>query len=258
MSPGLGPVLVQVAAFWPVWPWLLARGLDPSDEGQGWLALAALALAATRAPTSPDREPDLRPAAALTLAYALAHPFAPPLARALLASLALAAALLGLRPGLAPRLAALTLAALALPILPSLQFFLGYPLRVASGELAALALRATGLTVRREGTLLAWKERLVMIDAPCSGASMLWGALFLAAALALAGALRESRAALLLGVAVGATVAANGLRAALAFLVEAPVLPAPPGAHDALGPAVFGCLALVLVLVQRCLVEDPP
>src|SRR5262249_62177978 len=69
------------------------------------------------------------------------------------------------------------LAALALPILPSLHFMLDYPLRLASAALAVGLLRAHGLAVEQQGTLLVWHGATVEFDAPCSGVNMLWAGL---------------------------------------------------------------------------------
>jgi hypothetical protein len=71
------------------------------------------------------------------------------------------------------------LIALALPVLPSLQFTLGYPMRVISATLAVGLLQAQGLMVARQGTFLLWRDEMVQFDAPCSGVSMLWASLLL-------------------------------------------------------------------------------
>jgi hypothetical protein len=70
---------------------------------------------------------------------------------------------------------------LSLPSVASLEFFLGYPLRVLVGEATAFLLQMQGLDVWREGVCLHFGEKLIWIDAPCSGIKMLWFGLFLAA-----------------------------------------------------------------------------
>src|SRR5262249_56914005 len=71
------------------------------------------------------------------------------------------------------------LVALALPVLPSLQFTLGYPMRVVSATLSVGLLQAHGLMVARQGTFLVWRGELIQFDAPCSGVNMLWAGLLL-------------------------------------------------------------------------------
>src|ERR1700738_5023470 len=75
--------------------------------------------------------------------------------------------------------AACVITALALPVLPSLQFTLGYPMRIISAALAVPLLRAHGLDVARQGTFLLWRDEMIQFDAPCSGVNMLWAGLLL-------------------------------------------------------------------------------
>lgn len=76
------------------------------------------------------------------------------------------------------------LSVLALPLLSSLQFYAGYPLRVVTAE-ASRWLLAPGFEVAREGATLMVDGRLVIVDAPCSGVQMVWLGYFTACAVAL-------------------------------------------------------------------------
>ena len=156
----------------------------------------------------------------------------------------------GLAAFLPRRMAAapvLGLAVLALPLLASLQFYAGYPLRVRHGRGQPLA-AAAGLQRWRAPAPACWIDgRLVIVDAPCSGVQMVWFGYFTACAVAL-WARRSDRAFLTRLPAVGAAGArrqrpaqhrAGGARrrgpAARAW------------AHDAFGPggagAVCGAIA---------------
>src|SRR5262249_53543066 len=118
--------------------------------------------------------------ASLLALCAASHAVMPPIMRA---ALAIAATLFCLYVAVRrehPPVAFWGLVALALPVLPSLQFVLGYPMRIVSASLAVVMLRAHGLVVTREGTLLAWRGEMVQFDAPCSGVSMLWVGLLVA------------------------------------------------------------------------------
>ena len=77
-------------------------------------------------------------------------------------------------------LAYLTLALLSLPILSSLQFYLGYPLRVITAEASAGLLSAAGFDAQRTGSALMVDGALVIVDAPCAGIHMAWAAYFTA------------------------------------------------------------------------------
>jgi exosortase/archaeosortase family protein len=249
----LALLAAQAAAFWPVWAWYARRLADPSDEPWGALALATLVALSLAGPNAVDRPRGVAAAAGLTAAYAAAFPLVPPLARLLLALAACAATLATLTGGRALHPSRLALAALATPLVPTLQFVAGYPLRVAAGELAALMLRATGLPVAREGVLLALGDVLVQIDAPCSGVRMLWAGLFLAAIVSWR--LRAAAAAACLAAAVAAVVLANALRSAALFLPEAGLLRVPAFAHEAVGLVAFALAAALVAVVARRLAE---
>lgn len=238
----------QAAAFWPVWSWYARRMLDPSDEPWGLVALAALA-ALSFATAAGVRARSFAVPAALTAVYAAAYPWVPPLGRLTLALAACAATLATLTGGRPLHPSRLALAALATPLVPTLQFVAGYPLRVAAGELAAVLLRASGLPVAREGVLLALGDAVVQIDAPCSGVRMLWAGLFLAAVVSWR--LRASASATCLAAAAVAVVLANALRSAALFLPEAGLLRVPAFVHEAVGLVAFALVAALVALVAR-------
>jgi len=150
-----------------------------------------------------------------------------------------------------PRLPLAGLALLALPVLPTLDFLLAYPLRRVSALLAAGLLRLNGLGVGVEGVALSWHGRLLLFDGPCSGVRMLWAALLLASLLALAGRHPPGRYARALAAAVVLAIFGNALRAASLFYVENGFVPAlgGPMAHEAIGASAFlliGALAVAL------------
>jgi len=240
VAPRLSLLGVQLVAFWPVWIWYASRLRDPSEAaGVIVTLLAAIFLPGGAGGTLPG---GLLPAAAATAAYAVVFPFAPDLVRALLALLAVAC--LRVRVGAAGGGAArVGLFLLAAPIVPSLQFYLGYPLRLVVGHGAAAWLRGLGLGVRAEGAGLAFSDRLVFVDAPCSGVVMVWGTLFVALASALLFG-RGTRATLgLCAAALALSVVGNSIRAAALFLDEAEIVLMPGVMHDAAGLAVFGLTA---------------
>ncbi len=79
----------------------------------------------------------------------------------------------------------LGLSCLALPLLASLQFYAGYPLRAITAEASRWLLQGLGLAVERSGASLLVDGRLVLVDAPCSGVQLLWFAYCAASAAAL-------------------------------------------------------------------------
>jgi len=62
---------------------------------------------------------------------------------------------------------------LALPLVSSLQFYAGYPLRLITAQASTWLLQAGGWTAARSGTAMLVDGRLVIVDAPCSGLGVL-------------------------------------------------------------------------------------
>jgi exosortase/archaeosortase family protein len=242
-------VLALLIAGWPVLRWYALRLGDGSDEPHGLAALAAALFfapwSAWRESLSPRRHATL---AALLLVYCAAFPFAPPLARALLFVVLLGVAA-------APRgfaLAWATLLALSLPLVATLQFYLGYPLRALTATLAAPLLAFGGLRVEASGTTLAWAGERVVVDTPCSGLRMLWTGLVLAAVLACRLRLHARASFKLFRQAALAVFVANTLRAAFIFCLETDLWPNPSWAHETVGLALFAAVALgIVALAER-------
>ncbi|MBV7584387.1 exosortase Q [Pseudomonas sp. PDM33] len=185
--PGWSWLALAALAAWPSWLWAVRRLGDGSDDPLGIIALAALGLLLWRDRSGLRAQPRLAwlaLAAGLLLVAALNQSLLPPLLRGLVSVLALLLVLLGLRAPGQPWLAWLGLGFLSLPLLSSLQFFVGYPLRVITAEVSAWLLRLGPWTVERQGSALLVDGQWVMVDAPCSGIQMAWVGYFTACALA--------------------------------------------------------------------------
>jgi exosortase len=200
----------------------------------------------------------LAPISAGLICYALAAVAAPPLAGAgvaAVASMALLRAVAGNRLPWAPQGG---LVLLALPVLPSFDFYLAYPMRLLGAALAACLLRLNGISVGVEGVALRWGETLLLFDAACSGIRMLWASLFLVSVVALFAGFTLRRYAAALAIAVAMAILGNAVRAASLFYLENGFV-APfsgPVAHEAVGLAaflLFAALTLWLVAPRRML-----
>src|SRR5262249_14369692 len=141
------------------------------------------------------------------------------------------------------------LALLALPVLPTFEFYLAFPLRLASAGLTAALLQASGLAVSVEGVALRWGERPIPFDAPCSGVHMLWASLSLASAVGFLDRLGAARYLVALAVAPVLAVAGNALRATSLFYVESGIVSTdvPAAAHDSIGLAAFAMTAVAFI-----------
>jgi exosortase len=242
------------AALWPTWLWMGRRMLDRSDDPLGLLALSALALLVWQ------QRRRLRPAPRLLwLAGALAGALAatlsqgelPSLVVALLSLGALAAGLCAFLPGTVASAPVLGLAVLSLPLLASLQFYAGYPLRVVTAE-ASRWLLMFSHDVERSGASLLVDGRLVIVDAPCSGVQMAWFGYFSACAVTLYLA-RANRAFLTRLPAVSVLVlAGNVLRNTVLVAAEASGRHVPGWVHEVVGLAVLAAVcAAIAWLMSR-------
>ncbi len=256
MNNGIVLLLLQLTAFWPVWQWYAKRMAAGNADDQWCLLAAVTAMAClllerkrTRAQVSPNAW--LIPTALMILYSATFH-WLPPMLRAVIAVIAIGftASQVLLRRSLPPALAGLLL--LALPTIPLLQFYLGYPLRVLVGAVTAPLLQLAGLSVIREGTALNWSGQTIAIDAPCSGIKMLWAGLFLAFAVAWLYRLSAVKTAVATLLALVVIVAGNILRASALFYLEVEILSLPsfipPNvAHNGVGIVTFVFTAIGIV-----------
>ena len=252
--PAWGWLVLQTLALLPAWVWMARRQADGSDDPLGLLALAVLAALVAVHRKALRASPALAwlgAALLLTLAATVLRASLPPLLTSLLAVLALASGLLAFLPRHVAATPVLGLAVLALPLLSSLQFYAGYPLRVLTAE-ASRWLLMPAFAVWREGSTLLVDGRLIIVDAPCSGVQMVWLGYFTACATAL-WARHADRTVLARLPLVGLTVlAGNIVRNSLLVAAEGAGQPLPAWGHEALGLAVLAavCGAIALLMQQ--------
>jgi len=251
-------VALHVVALWPVWRWYANRVTDGSDEPWGVLALFAVLLLVWRRRGSLRQTPSaglLVAAGVLTLLSALTGPgFAlalPALVRACIGVSALALTLAAVLDRSRPLLPLWVLLLLALPVVSSLQFYLGYPLRAFTAWASADALSAIGLPVAAAGASLHWQGRTVLVDAPCSGVHMLWVGMFLTALLSYLQRAEAMRFGANLAAAFAIVVSGNVLRNALLFVKEVQMIHLPDWAHAATGVGVFFATAATIAGLVR-------
>jgi len=174
-------------ALWPTWWWMGQRMADGSDDPLGLMALAALAglLWQHRHHLSPTPRLGFQMAAltGAVLTTAL-HQQLPDLVVALIGLLSVAAGLIAFLPARVATAPVLGLSVLSLPLLASLQFYAGFPLRVVTAE-ASRWLLSIAHTVERTGSSLVVNCQLIIVDAPCSGVQMAWLGYFTACVVAL-------------------------------------------------------------------------
>jgi exosortase/archaeosortase family protein len=137
-------------------------------------------------------------------------------------------------------------------MMPWLQFYIGYPLRLSVAAFAAPLLQLSGLAVFRQGTCLSWGDQLISIDAPCSGIRMLWTGGYLLFTLCLLYRLTNKRTLLAGGLAFFLIFFSNVIRSASLFYLEAGIFDIHNDyAHELVGMFVFAALALAIFFLVR-------
>lgn len=241
------------AAFWPVWEEYARRLLLYPENRPGLVALLTVAAFLWgQARSHALSEPCLAGPAVLLALYALGFPFIHLLASSMLAAACLAL-LLGSMASPRSRSGVLGLMLWALPIIPSLETYLGYPMRVWTAVIAAPWLRLCGLNVVREGTCLRMGEQVVMIDVPCSGVHMLWTGIYIVFTLACLFGLSAPRTALLCLFGLAFIFAGNLLRSVSLFYMESGLLRLPHWMHPGAGIVIFLACAAGLAWSARWL-----
>ena len=253
LSP-LGWVGLQALALWPHGLWMARRVQDGSDDPLGLAALAVLALVLWRLAPRLRIAPStgwLAVAALLTAAANLALFAVPPLACALLAALALAAGLMAWLRVDAPRAPLAGLLLLALPLVSSLQYYGGYPLRVLTAQLSAWGLQLAGIAAERAGASMTVRGQLVIVDAPCSGVQMVWMAYFCACAFAALSSLRDGaflRRLPFIGVLV---LVGNVLRNTVLVALESRPQGLDANLHEAIGVVALAAVCAAVVALMQ-------
>jgi len=247
---------LHTLALWPHGAYLVQRASDGSDDPLGLLALAAVAALVFWHRHTLRLTPRFGwLVASMVVALAANGSWwtgVPALLASLLAALSLVGALLAWWPVAQARLPLAGLVLLALPWIASLQFYLGFPLRIITAQLSAWGLQLAGFDATRSGASMVVNGQLVIVDAPCSGVQMAWLAYFTACAAAAVLKLPDrvfARRTVWIGVIVlGANVLRNGV------LVALESRPAGLGAawHEAIGLIALGAVCMaVLALLQH-------
>jgi MYXO-CTERM domain-containing protein len=241
---------LHALALWPHGVYLAERAFDGSDDPLGLLALVAVAALVLwqrqRLRLTPHLGWLLASMGLAVVANGAWWAGAPALLASLLAAASLAGALLAWWPAERAKLPLAGLVVLALPWIASLQFYLGWPLRVLTAQLSAWVLQGSGLDAARSGASMLVNGQLVIVDAPCSGVQMAWFAYFCACAAAATTGLTDKtfvRRAPLVGALV---LLGNVLRNSVLVALESRPSGLGTAWHEGIGLAV---LALVCASV---------
>lgn len=255
-------LMAQILALWPTWLWMSRRMSDGSDDPLGLLALATLGIIIFQMRQQLCEQPNpfwLYTSLLLSVIATFASGHMPALVCGVLSMLAIAATLLAFLPQTLARLPILGLCILALPLLSSLQFYAGYPLRVITAEVSTWLL---GLfhDVTRSGSTLLINGHLVIVDAPCSGVQMAWLGYFTACTLGVLYRLHNKQFFMQLPFVGLLVLAGNILRNSILVALQASEQQViPEWLHQGIGFLTLGavCFCIYLVMTIRLNPKQP-
>ena len=150
-----------------------------------------------------------------------------------------------------PRAPIMGLLVLALPLVSSLQYYGGYPLRVLTAQLSAWGLQAVGIAAERSGASMLVRGQLVIVDAPCSGVQMAWMAYFCACAWAALTSLRDGAFLKRLPFIGLLVLLGNVLRNSVLVALESRSQGLDMALHQAIGLLALGLVCLPVVIVMN-------
>jgi exosortase/archaeosortase family protein len=247
-------IAALIVATWPVWRWMTLRFADGS--GDMWELLAAVtAVGVLIRDRTRELAGTLVVPTVMLLIYAAAYNFLSPLPRAMLAMAVIGTAVSALWYGRRVDVPVCGLLLISLPVMASLNFYLGYPMRVAAGTITEALLQMNGIAAIRDGAQLQWNGQSIAIDAPCSGVKMLWTGAYLCLALSAVMRLPALRTIALALLSIVVVIAANAIRATSLFYVEAGLLAGPAFLHEAIGLVMFAFAAGVILVLSRKLAD---
>lgn len=249
-----GWILFQALIFWPVGQWYADRVTDGSDEPWGVLALlVALFVGGLRGKWLAPSEHSMFLSTAVVAVYTVSYSTLPFLGRGILFVLAVALVFspsLFRRP-LQPGMTGLLI--LSLPLIASLQFYGGFPLRYLTAYLSSQIVGLMGYDVEAHGTMLYWFGEIIAVDAPCAGIKMLWSSLLLNFGLASWFNLGFIHTWIATSFTMMSVFVGNVIRASALFFIESGLFQAPDWAHQGIGLVAFTIVSLVVVSVHYCL-----
>ncbi|MBS2008642.1 MAG: archaeosortase/exosortase family protein [Cyanobacteria bacterium SZAS TMP-1] len=250
--------------------WYASRVLDRSDEPWGLISLATAAIFLFQDRVHRPEESGVKNAklngSLAVVSYIVLFPFAPNLVLGFLLIAALWFILSGDRPQTG-RAGIFGLVLISLPLIPSLNFYGGYPMRLVTAAGTQLLLACLGMSVSQQGTMLTVQNMLIAIDAPCSGISMLWASTYISLLMATIFKLSVKKTLLLVLATGGFVITANVLRAASLVMYDtiaghqaaiASAMPEPI-VHVGVGLLVFvfSSVSIILLALKLQKLEAP-
>ena len=245
--PVAGVLLGFLAAFWPLGTWYTRRLADGGDEPLGLIVLAVLGIIIFTSKDKlnyPPNKAHLYISGIFFALYLVSCFWLPPILRCIPAIFCIVFYF-----GWEKYPGKLALMILSLPIITSLQFYLGYPLRLISAETTKWLVWPFVNEITREGTMLIAFNKVVGVDPPCSGIQILWTGLVFTNIIVAFVRMKWLQAIQFNLIAVTLLLLTNSIRAALLFAPESGTIEISPLLHNGIGTVCYSVSIVILVRI---------
>jgi exosortase/archaeosortase family protein len=261
LSRLLTVLLVPVAGYWYIWQWYFNRVKSSPEEAIGLLAIFVFMLLwciRTIFQRHAIFKFSLWPISLLLIMYGFSFflPI-PSIVKSAVAFLTLFLTIYWASFGTHPPVSFWGLVLISLPVVPSLQFYLGYPARYISASVTVPLLQLNGFSVSQSATNLVWNNQLVQFDAPCSGVTMLWAGLLVTLFISFVYRFSLLKTCVAVFVACLLVLFGNVLRGCSLFYLETGAIPFESSwLHEGIGVGAFVLVTTGIVVTlskfQQC------
>ncbi len=237
-------LLISIIGYWHVWQWYFNRIKSSPEEAIGLIVIFTFVLfwcVWTIFHRHTVFKFSLWPISLLLFIYSLSFflPI-PSIVKSAVAFLTLFLTVYWASFGSHPPVSFWGLVVLSLPVVPSLQFYLGYPARYISASMTVPLLQLNGLSVSQSATNLIWNNQLIQFDAPCSGVTMLWAGLLVSLFISFVYGFSLFKTAVAVIVACLFVLFGNVLRGSSLFYLETGAIPFEAAwLHEGIGVGAF-------------------
>lgn len=240
-------ILVQALTFWNAWYWYVSRMLDGSDEPLGILALITLIFFIGKVDLNKlVTKNQVNIFIIILLTYILTYRITPDMIHSIFAVISLGYTFYISKEKISPAIIGLFF--MTLPVIASMQFYLGYPLRSLNSYMMVILLRLNGFYVSQDGTCLNFNKNLICVDAPCSGINMLWFSSYFALFICCLYKLNLHKTIKVSLISFISIIIANIMRSTSLFYTESGVLKLPAFVHQGVGILTF-ILSISIVII---------
>lgn len=250
--------LLLILTFSPVYIWLGKRFYDPSDMFFGWIPVLFLLIVFISNEIKKGKKSEKEPPSQgllilisiLLSLYSLSYFTHFPMIRAILAFTTLSTYMSFRIEKKLFNFSTWGLFMLSLPIMATMQFYLGYPMRYFVATIASAVLNICGYAVTVVGVTLHWESYIISVDAPCSGLKMVYSGALTVCILCFINKFNHFKILLFSMIAFIIIVMSNIARILALFLVEAEVLKLnPDSVHTPIGLICYTSAIISLLFI---------